>query len=94
LLQEFDLEIKDRRGVDNSVVDHLSRLVCKEDPLPIAETFPDEKLLHLQGKEPWFVDMANLIVTRMLSNDLNKENKDKIKKTLSIIYGMNHTFGK
>ena len=26
LLQEFDLEIQDRKGVENQIVDHLSRL--------------------------------------------------------------------
>jgi hypothetical protein len=26
LLQEFDLEIKDEKGVENSVADHLSRM--------------------------------------------------------------------
>ena len=32
LLQEFDLEIKDKAGAENQVVDHLSRLVRKKNP--------------------------------------------------------------
>ena len=44
LLQEFDLEIKDRQGTENQVADHMSRLeanasMTKKD---ITETFPDE----------------------------------------------------
>ena len=31
LLEEFDLEIKDKRGVENGVADHLSRMKVKED---------------------------------------------------------------
>ena len=45
MLQEFDLEIKDKKGSDNVIVDHLSRLekiVEKENKTEIAENFPDE----------------------------------------------------
>ncbi|CAN6583786.1 unnamed protein product [Malus baccata var. baccata] len=49
LLQEFDIEIKDKKGSDNVVADHLSRLVREEEILPISETFPDEQLLSIQG---------------------------------------------
>ena len=35
LLQEFDLEIKDKKGVENRVVNHLSRNVKKEDSISI-----------------------------------------------------------
>ena len=47
LLQEFDLEIRDKKGSENVVVDHLSRLVDENHGdgqiLPLNESFPDEK---------------------------------------------------
>lgn len=45
LLQEFDLEIKDKKGSENLVADHLSRMVHKEETLPLHETFLDGQLL-------------------------------------------------
>ena len=48
LLQEFDLKIRDKKGVENVVTDHLSRILkspCNE--LPINEDFPDENLLAI-----------------------------------------------
>ena len=48
LLQEFDIVIKDKRGSENVVVDHLSRLkneeVTKEEP-EVRGEFPYEFLL-------------------------------------------------
>ncbi|CAL8997671.1 unnamed protein product, partial [Prunus brigantina] len=45
LLQEFDLEIKDKKGSENVVADHLSRLLHdkEENKLPLSENFPDEQ---------------------------------------------------
>ncbi|CAN6570933.1 unnamed protein product [Malus baccata var. baccata] len=51
LLQEFDIEIRDKKGCENVVADHLSRLVREEEDLPISKTFPDEQLLFVQWVE-------------------------------------------
>ncbi|KAM2391343.1 hypothetical protein ACFX1X_034960 [Malus domestica] len=52
LLQEFDIEIRDKKGSENVVADHLSRLVHEEDVIPIPETFPDEQLMSLKVSAP------------------------------------------
>ena len=51
MLQEFDLEINDRKWTGNQVADHLSRLEADASTLTkqdITETFPNEQLLMLQ----------------------------------------------
>jgi len=45
LLQEFDIEIRDRSGAENVVVDHLSRIEGPVDSLPIRDNFLDEHLM-------------------------------------------------
>ncbi|XP_050915726.1 uncharacterized protein LOC127130803 [Lathyrus oleraceus] len=46
LLQEFDLEIKDKRGTENIVADHLSRMEGIEpERVPINDDFPFKRLI-------------------------------------------------
>ena len=48
LLQEFDLENRDKRGSENVVVDHLSRLTFEpNEELPIVESFLNEQLFFV-----------------------------------------------
>ncbi len=51
LLQEFNLEIKDKRGTENVVANHLSRLRQEDleeaEELPIDDSFSDEYLCAL-----------------------------------------------
>ena len=71
LLQEFNLQIKDKKGVENVMADHLSRLAF-EDPasdVPIRDSFPDE-YLFLATKCPWYADIANYLVTGQIPPQL------------------------
>ncbi|RVW79508.1 Retrovirus-related Pol polyprotein from transposon 17.6 [Vitis vinifera] len=71
LLQEFDLQIKDKKGVENVVADHLSRLVIAHNshPLPINDDFPEESLMFLV-KTPWYAHIANYLVTGEIPNQI------------------------
>ncbi|KAK9205382.1 hypothetical protein WN943_015649 [Citrus x changshan-huyou] len=48
--EEFDLEFKDKKGTENVLVDHLSRLHFDTitEPLILNESFPDEKLMSVE----------------------------------------------
>ena len=64
LLQEFDLEIKDKKGCNNVIDDHLSRVekpTVKEEEREIAENFPDEQLFQLSLQSSWYDDIVNFL---------------------------------
>ncbi|CAN6723545.1 unnamed protein product [Malus baccata var. baccata] len=80
LLQEFDIEIRDKKGSENVVADHLSRMVHEEDAVPIIETFPDEQLMSVKVSEPWYADLVNYLVSKHVPSELLKHQCDKLKK--------------
>nr|XP_028946828.1 uncharacterized protein LOC108175055 [Malus domestica] len=83
LLQEFDLEIKDKKGSENVVADHLRRIVhsnTEEDLIPLCESFPDEQLFLLKVTDPWYADIINYKVIKKIPDDFTRAQKDKLVK--------------
>ena len=69
LLQEFNLEIKDRSGNQNLVADHLSRLEhIKDDSTPINDNFPFDSLHAVSEVVPWYAPVANYLVSHTFSS--------------------------
>ena len=63
LLQEFDLEIKDKKGVENTVADHLSRMqVTNLQEPPINDFRHDDMLLKVTDSTPRYANIVNFMV--------------------------------
>jgi len=79
-LQEFDIEIRDKKGSENVVIDHLSRITVDftEEATPISEAFPDEQLMHIaHTPSPWFADIVNYLVTGQMPLHWGRQDKSK-----------------
>ncbi|RVW19668.1 Retrovirus-related Pol polyprotein from transposon opus [Vitis vinifera] len=63
--------LKDKKGVENVVADHLSRLAIAHNShvLPINDDFPEESLMLLE-KAPWYAHIANYLVTGEVPNQI------------------------
>ena len=81
MLQEFDMEIRDKKGIENLIADHLSRIKLeKEDETtpPINENFPDEQLFALHSAQaPWYADFVNYLACGIISPGLSFQQKEK-----------------
>ncbi|GJR35043.1 reverse transcriptase domain-containing protein [Tanacetum coccineum] len=83
LIQGVDIKIKDKKGAENLVADHLSRLekpnlgtFTEEE---IADKFPDEHLMILKTKlnedEPWYADYVNYIIGKIVPPNWTPEKR-------------------
>ena len=88
LLQEFDVEIKDKKGTENLVADHLSRLEGACDDIPVNDAFPDEKLFAIEDKRatPWFADYVNYLVAKVIPPEFNYQQKKRFFAHLKHYY--------
>ena len=92
LLQEFDLETRDKKAIETVVADHLLRILnspCNE--LPINEDFPDENLLTI-FREPWFADIVNYLVTNQTPSHWSKNMFTDSYPKSGISFGRNCIF--
>ena len=76
LLQEFNFQIKYKKGIENVVADHLSRLTIAHDTHspPINDEFPKESLMHLE-KAPWCAHIANFLATGEIPSDWKEQDR-------------------
>ncbi|CAM8934140.1 unnamed protein product [Rhodiola kirilowii] len=83
LLQEFDIDIRDKKGAENLVADHLSRLELgeldrEEDKLTINDSLADEQLMHIDVDDvPWYADFVNFLGCGILPPNLSHNQKRK-----------------
>ena len=83
LLQEFDVEIRDKNGSENITVDHLERLEIPETVqkhhLHIDDTFPYDLILASSHAKtaPRFVDIANYLSICIIPHDLTYQQRKR-----------------
>ena len=86
LLQEFDLEIKDRPGKENFAAGHLSRIQA-EDSQIINENFPDESILTVNCQPlPWYAYIINYLVSGLILEDWVYATRKKFYKEVKHYY--------
>ena len=73
LVQEFDMEINDKKRTENFVVDHLSRLEEPIKEVQINDDFPNEQLFVIEDVKPvpWFADYVNYLVAKVIPPEFN-----------------------
>jgi hypothetical protein len=68
------MEIKDKKGVENSVAGHLSHLQFEESAeLPINDYMRDDTLLKVSTTDPWYANIINYIVAGYIPPGADKK---------------------
>ena len=82
LLQEFDLEIKDKKGCDNVISDHFFRVErnrVEEVETRLTENFPDEQLFQLSFQLPGYADIVNYLACGVIPSEFSYQQKRKLR---------------
>ncbi|GKA46223.1 reverse transcriptase domain-containing protein [Tanacetum coccineum] len=89
LLQEFDIEIKDRKCTENVAADHLSRIENDEtsDDSEVDDNFPGKTLMIIDTRnEPWFADFANYLAGKIIPKMMTYQQKKKFFSDLKYYF--------
>ena len=88
LLQEFDLEIKDKKRIENLVADHLSRLEGTRDEDHLNDDFPYEQPLEIEDKKlvPRYADYVNYLVAKVIPPEFSYQQKKRFFAHLKHYY--------
>jgi hypothetical protein len=64
LLLELDPEIKDKKGVENTVSNHLSHMhiIDMQEP-PINDFIHTDMLLKVMDSNPWYANIVNFMIS-------------------------------
>jgi hypothetical protein len=81
-LKEFDIEIRDKKGTENVVPDHLSRILFETPhPIIVHDSFLEEQLFEITSREPpWYADIANYVAIDRSPSHWSKQDKDRFFK--------------
>jgi hypothetical protein len=91
LLQEFDVEIHDKKGVENVVDDHLSRMNRgQDDKEPIEDKMKDDHLYRVLDKDTCMIDIIRAI-RKMPLDHLDKNSQKKIISESKKYFWDDHT---
>ena len=85
--QEFNLTIKDKKGAENVVADHLSRLTNESsiETTPINDSFSNEFLFSI-NKMHWYANIVNYLTTCEMPCDWSSQDKRKFLTEVRSFY--------
>jgi hypothetical protein len=88
LLQEFNLEIRDKKGSDNVVANHLSLIFIESSLIPVHESFLNEQLFEITPKElPWYANIVNYLAIDKIHFHWTKQARDHFFKQILFLGG-------
>ncbi|MGG6712741.1 UNVERIFIED_CONTAM: DDE-type integrase/transposase/recombinase, partial [Salmonella enterica subsp. enterica serovar Weltevreden] len=95
LVQEFNVEVRDKKGAENVVADHLSRLPVSatlDDP-EVTGDFPDDGLFvgavnvmktgGLLHQKPWYFEVVNYLSGKYLEPSLSHYQKERFLRDVT-----------